>query len=79
MLDQGNVLTLRDQEAKLDQIQKDNFGLKLKIHYLEEALRKTGTAFQQATLKENVELKTQKMTIEQDLMLGRGLYMQYIS
>jgi len=32
VLDQGNVLTLRDQEAKLDQIQKDNFGLKLKIH-----------------------------------------------
>lgn len=67
VLDQGNVLTLRDQEAKLDQIQKDNFGLKLKIHFLEEALRKTGTAFQQATLKENVELKTDKMTLEQEL------------
>lgn len=71
VLDQGNVLTLRDQEAKLDQVQKDNFGLKLKIHYLEEALRKTGTAFQQATLKENVELKTAKMTIEQDLKKQR--------
>ncbi|KAF2481797.1 hypothetical protein BDY17DRAFT_267915, partial [Neohortaea acidophila] len=53
VLDNGNMLSLRDQEAKLDQIQKDNFGLKLKIHYLEEALRKTGTQFQQATLKEN--------------------------
>lgn len=71
VLDQGNVLTLRDQEAKLDQIQKDNFGLKLKIHFLEEALRKTGTAFQQATLKENVELKTDKLTLEQELKRQR--------
>lgn len=62
----GNALTLRDQEAKLDQIQKDNFGLKLKIHYMEEALRKTGTQFQQQTLKENVQLKTEKMTLDQD-------------
>jgi myosin heavy subunit len=71
VFDQGNVLTLRDQEAKLDQIQKDNFSLKLKIHYLEEALKKTGNAFQQATLRENVELKTQKITIEQDLKRQR--------
>ena len=71
MLDQGNMLSLRDQETKLDQIQKDNFGLKLKIHYLEQALDKTGTAFQQETLKENVELKTTKMTIEADLKRQR--------
>ncbi|KAI7532634.1 hypothetical protein KC317_g19440, partial [Hortaea werneckii] len=66
ILDHGNALTLRDQEAKLDQIQKDNFGLKLKIHFLEEALRKSGTQFQQQTLKENVELKTEKMTLEHE-------------
>jgi myosin heavy subunit len=67
ILEHGNVLTLRDQEAKLDEIQKTNFSLKLKIHYLEDALRKSGTEFQQATLKENVELKTEKMTVLADL------------
>ena len=39
VLDHGNVMTLRDQEAKLDEIQKTNFSLKLKIHYMEDALR----------------------------------------
>ncbi|QIX00600.1 hypothetical protein AMS68_006117 [Peltaster fructicola] len=63
---EGNVLSLRDQEAKLDQIQKENFGLKLKIHFLEEALRKTGSEYHQATLKENAELKTERLTIDAD-------------
>ncbi|KAK3064214.1 hypothetical protein LTR53_018574, partial [Teratosphaeriaceae sp. CCFEE 6253] len=68
VLNAGNGLTLRDQEAKLDQIQKDNFGLKLKIHYLEQALQRTGTAFQQQTLKENVELKTTQQTQRQEIV-----------
>lgn len=66
VLEQGNVLSLRDQEAKLDQISKENFGLKLKIHFLEEALRKTGSEYHQATLKENAELKTERLTIDAD-------------
>ncbi|EMD00291.1 hypothetical protein BAUCODRAFT_57871, partial [Baudoinia panamericana UAMH 10762] len=73
VLNQGNGLTLRDQEAKLDQIQKDNFSLKLKIHYLEEALRKNGTSFQQQTLKENAveQRHADVKALERELDLAR--------
>ncbi|EMF08949.1 uncharacterized protein SEPMUDRAFT_93270 [Sphaerulina musiva SO2202] len=65
VLETGNVLTLRDQEAKLDQIQKDNFGLKLKIHYLEDAMRKSGSEFQQQTLQENQAMEQRQEDVRQ--------------
>ncbi|EGP83555.1 uncharacterized protein MYCGRDRAFT_49912, partial [Zymoseptoria tritici IPO323] len=72
VLEQGNVLTLRDQEAKLDQIQKDNFSLKLKIHYLEEALRKSGNEFHQATLKENNERTMEVRQLQRELEVAKS-------
>ena len=41
--------------------------MKLKIHYLEEALRKSGTGFNQAALKENTELKVIRVTMQREL------------
>lgn len=68
-----NVLTLKEQENKLEQIDKENFGLKLKIHFLEEALKKNGPDhFQQAT-KDNVELRANAIQLERELRKYRKM------
>lgn len=66
-LQDGNQLSLREQENVLDRIKNENFGLKLKIHWLEEALRKSGPGFNEAALKENTELKVNKVTMQREL------------
>ncbi|KAL5628093.1 hypothetical protein BROUX41_002841 [Berkeleyomyces rouxiae] len=70
-LDDGNQMSLREQENVIDKIEKENFGLKLKIHFLEEALRKAGPGFSEAALKENTELKVDKVTMQRDLQRYR--------
>ncbi|RDW73833.1 hypothetical protein BP5796_07275 [Coleophoma crateriformis] len=67
VLQDGNQLSLREQENVIDKIEKENFGLKLKIHFLEEALRKAGPGFSEAALKENTELKVDKVTMQKEL------------
>ncbi|KAJ6440902.1 LOW QUALITY PROTEIN: spindle-pole body protein (Pcp1) [Purpureocillium lavendulum] len=66
-LQDGNQLSLREQENVIDRIEKENFGLKLKIHFLEDALRKAGPGFGEAALKENTELKVDKVTMQREL------------
>lgn len=66
-LQDGNQLSLREQENVIDRIEKENFGLKLKIHFLEEALRKAGPGFSEAALKENTELKVDKVTMQREM------------
>ncbi|KAF6235547.1 hypothetical protein HO173_006230 [Letharia columbiana] len=67
LTDQGNMMTLREQENIINKIEKENFGLKLKIHFLEESLRKSGPGFNEAALKENTDLKVDKVTIQKEL------------
>jgi len=67
VLQDGNQMSLREQENVIDKIEKENFGLKLKIHFLEEALRKAGPGFGEAALKENTELKVDKVTMQREL------------
>ncbi|MCJ1398665.1 hypothetical protein MMC11_001866 [Xylographa trunciseda] len=74
--DQGNMMTLREQENIIDKIEKENFGLKLKIHYLEESLRKSAPGFHQAALKENTELKVDKVTMQKELSKTRKILIQ---
>ena len=69
----GNQLSLREQENVIDKIEKENFGLKLKIHFLEEALRKAGPGFSDAALKENTELKVDKVTLQRELQRCKKL------
>lgn len=66
-LQDGNQLSLKEQENVIDRIEKENFGLKLKIHFLEDALRKAGPGFSEAALKENTELKVDKVTMQREL------------
>ena len=71
VLQDGNQLSLREQENVIDKIEKENFGLKLKIHFLEEALRKAGPGFSEAALKENTDLKVDKVTMQKELLRYR--------
>lgn len=63
----GNLLTLKEQEAKLEQLDKENFGLKLKIHFLEEHLNKSGSEFNQQTIKQNTELRANQIILDRDI------------
>ncbi|KAL9596184.1 MAG: hypothetical protein Q9219_005970 [cf. Caloplaca sp. 3 TL-2023] len=71
LTEQGNVLTLREQENVINKIEKENFGLKLKIHFLEDSLRKSGPGFNETALKENTELKVDKITMQKELARAR--------
>lgn len=67
VVNEGNVMTLREQENIIDKIEKENFGLKMKIHFLEENLSKRGSDFNQAALKENTDLKVTRITMQREL------------
>ncbi|MCJ1465199.1 hypothetical protein MMC07_003815 [Pseudocyphellaria aurata] len=71
LADQGNVMTLREQENNIKRIGNENFGLKLKIHFLEENLRKAGPGFNEAALKENTDLKVDRVTLQKELSRAR--------
>ena len=63
----GNMMTLREQEHIIDRIEKENFGLKMKIHFLEQAMSQSGRDFNQAALKENTDLKVNRITMQREL------------
>lgn len=67
VVNDGNMMTLREQEGIIDKIEKENFGLKMKIHFLEDAMSKRGGEFNQAALKENTDLKVTKITMQREL------------
>ncbi|KAL7932430.1 hypothetical protein V8C35DRAFT_323012 [Trichoderma chlorosporum] len=66
-LQDGKQLSLREQENVIDKIEKENFGLKLKIQFLNDALMKAGPGYNEAALKENTELKVEKITMQREL------------
>ncbi|POS84614.1 hypothetical protein EPUL_002634 [Erysiphe pulchra] len=67
ILHDGAQLSLREQEEVIDRIEKENFALKLKIFFLEDALHKAGPEYNEAALKENTELKVDKFTLQKEL------------
>ncbi|THC98584.1 hypothetical protein EYZ11_001936 [Aspergillus tanneri] len=67
LLNDGQNMTLKEQEKIIDKLDKDNFGLKLKIHYLQEQIEKAGPGYNQAALKENTELKVAKLSMQRDI------------
>ncbi|CRG85665.1 Putative leucine-rich repeat-containing protein DDB_G0290503 [Talaromyces islandicus] len=62
-----NVLSLKEQENAINKLDKENFGLKLKIHYMQELLDRAGPENNQAALKENTELKVVKVTLQREI------------
>ncbi len=67
VVNDGNMMTLREQEGIIDKIEKENFGLKMKIHFLEDAMSKRGGEFNHAALKENTDLKVNRITMQREL------------
>ncbi|KAI5806098.1 hypothetical protein EDC01DRAFT_609670 [Geopyxis carbonaria] len=50
-------MTLKEQTASIDKLQKENFDLKLKVYYLNEKLEKHSDEGVKETLKENIDMK----------------------
>ncbi|KIK25320.1 hypothetical protein PISMIDRAFT_642324 [Pisolithus microcarpus 441] len=55
----GVTLTLRDQEKHIDALKKENFNIKLRVHFLEERLAQLAPDQVDAALKQNVSLKVE--------------------
>ncbi|GJJ11520.1 hypothetical protein Clacol_005753 [Clathrus columnatus] len=53
----GVHLTLREQEKIIDSLKKENFSLKLKVHFLEERLNQLAPEHVEAAFKQNINLK----------------------
>ncbi|MDI1484906.1 MAG: hypothetical protein OHK93_000040 [Ramalina farinacea] len=56
----GNTLTLKEQSGTIDRLMKENWNLKLKITFLDEALNRTSDESIKAMISENVDLRTAK-------------------
>ncbi|KAH7097868.1 hypothetical protein BKA62DRAFT_715056 [Auriculariales sp. MPI-PUGE-AT-0066] len=53
----GVNLTLREQEKVIDSLKKENFSLKLKVHFLEERLQENNPEHVELALRQNINLK----------------------
>ena len=53
----GREMTLKEQTASIDRLQKENFDLKIKVYYLQEKLAKESEEGVKEALQENVDLK----------------------
>ena len=60
-------LTLKEQGSTIDKLQKENWDLKMKIHYLDKALDVRSEEGVKAIISENVELKTHKLNAAREL------------
>ncbi|EIN08104.1 hypothetical protein PUNSTDRAFT_69513, partial [Punctularia strigosozonata HHB-11173 SS5] len=49
--------TLRDQEKQIDNLKKENFNIKLRVHFLEERLAQLAPDQVESALKQNIQLK----------------------
>ena len=57
----GKNMTLKEQSGTIDRLEKENFGLKLKITFLDDALNQRSEEGVKAMISENVDLRTAKI------------------
>lgn len=62
----GKSLTLKEQSSTIDRLSKENFDLKMRIHFLNEALDKRSEEGIKEMISENVELKSDKLKLQKD-------------
>ncbi|XHG09211.1 hypothetical protein AWENTII_012287 [Aspergillus wentii] len=62
----GRTMTLKEQSSTIDRLSKENFDLKMRIHFLNEALNKRSEEGIKEMISENVELKSDKLKIQKD-------------
>ena len=53
----GREMTLKEQTASIDRLQKENFDLKIKVYYLNEKIEKQSEESVKEALQENVDMK----------------------
>lgn len=62
----GKSLTLKEQSSTIDRLSKENFDLKMRIHFLNEALNKRSEEGIKEMISENVELKSDKIKLQKE-------------
>ncbi|PGH10667.1 hypothetical protein AJ80_07423 [Polytolypa hystricis UAMH7299] len=62
----GKTMTLKEQSSTIDRLSKENFDLKMRIHFLNEALNKRSEEGIKEMISENVELKSDKLKLHKD-------------
>ncbi|KAI0728881.1 hypothetical protein C8Q72DRAFT_832456 [Fomitopsis betulina] len=72
----GVNLTLRDQEKHIDNLKKENFNIKLKVHFLEERLAQLAPDQIEAALKQNINLKIEVQQRGMELKKLRKLVLE---
>ena len=65
-ISRGRHMTLKEQSSTIDRLAKENFDLKMRIHFLNEALSKRSEEGIQEMASENVELKSDKLRLQKD-------------
>ncbi|KZZ90915.1 anucleate primary sterigmata protein B [Ascosphaera apis ARSEF 7405] len=62
----GKALTLKEQSSTIDRLSKENFDLKMRIHFLSEALDRRSEEGIKEMISENVELNSAKLRLQKD-------------
>jgi Micro-tubular organiser Mto1 C-term Mto2-binding region/Centrosomin N-terminal motif 1 len=59
-------LTLKEHRSTVERLGKENFDLKMKIHFLDQALQRRSDDSVKEMITENVQLKSDKLRLERD-------------
>ncbi|GJN94269.1 hypothetical protein Rhopal_007343-T1 [Rhodotorula paludigena] len=73
---QAQNMTLREQEKVIDELKKDNFSLKLKLHFYEQRLEKMAPSAVEQALRENIQLKVEFQTLRTELKRYKKLLLE---
>jgi len=63
----GKSLTLKEQSSTIDRLMKENWDLKLKINFLDDALSRRSDEGVKAMISENVDLRTAKFKAAKEM------------
>ncbi|POY72208.1 hypothetical protein BMF94_4714 [Rhodotorula taiwanensis] len=72
----GGAMSLREQEKVIDELKKDNFSLKLKLHFYEQRLEKMAPSSVEQALRENIQLKVEFQTLRTELKRYKKLLLE---
>lgn len=64
---EGQLLSLREQERILDEVKRENFGLKMKLVLLEDRLKRQEPENVRRAIKENIEIKVESEGLKVEL------------
>ncbi|CAO3596311.1 unnamed protein product [Absidia cylindrospora] len=72
----STTLALKDQEKTIDTLNKENFGLKMKIFYLEKRLDELSPDQNDLAIRENIDLKVKIHTLGQELKKYKNMILE---